>query len=84
MDSYTFSIAFDYCKITGKEHAFEWPNGTIKPTWNGRGDVVGCGLLLSPENELSIFFTGNGILMGQFLQCLILSRTNLLLNVTIK
>jgi hypothetical protein len=28
--------------------------------------VIGGGLLLSPANELSIFFTGNGILMGQF------------------
>jgi hypothetical protein len=28
--------------------------------------VVGCGLLQNPGNEVSIFFTGNGILIGQF------------------
>jgi hypothetical protein len=93
MDSYTFSIGFDYCYITGKECAFEWPNGAIKPKTkaDGDGDVVGCGLVLSPANEVSIFFTGNGILMGQFFQgrkfggeCLILSRTKLLLSATIK
>jgi hypothetical protein len=32
-----------------------------------KGEVIGCGLLLNPEKELSIFFTDNGILMGQFL-----------------
>jgi hypothetical protein len=52
--------------ISGKKHAFEWPNGAEKPTWNAVGDVFGCGLLLSPENELSIFFTLDGILLGPF------------------
>jgi hypothetical protein len=28
-------------------------------------DIVGCGLVLNPANALSIFFTKNGILMGQ-------------------
>jgi hypothetical protein len=55
----------DFCWLSGEEHDFEWPNGAIKPEWNGPG-VVGCGLLLNPANELSIFFTGNGILMGKF------------------
>jgi hypothetical protein len=32
---------------------------------------MGCGLLMNPENKLSIFFTGNGILMGQSLLWLI-------------
>jgi hypothetical protein len=27
--------------------------------------VLGCGLLLNGENEVSIFFTGNGLLMGK-------------------
>jgi hypothetical protein len=57
----------DYCFIAENKHAFEWPNGAIKPKANGKDDVVGCGLVLSPQNELSIFFTGNGVLMGQFL-----------------
>jgi hypothetical protein len=29
------------------------------------GEVAGCGLLLWLENKISIFFTVNGILMGQ-------------------
>jgi hypothetical protein len=28
--------------------------------------VVGCGVVLNSKNEVSIFFTGNGILMGSF------------------
>jgi hypothetical protein len=48
-------------------HDFEWQNGAIKPRWNGEGDVYGCGLLMNTENKLSIFFTVNGLLMGQFL-----------------
>jgi hypothetical protein len=66
-DTYIFSIAFDYCSINNKKHAFEWPNGAIKPKSNQKDDVVGCGLLLGPDNKVFIFFTGNGILMGQFL-----------------
>jgi hypothetical protein len=56
-----------YCWLSMKTHHFEWPNGAIKPKWNGNsiGDVFGCGLLLNPANKLSIFFTGNGLLMGQ-------------------
>jgi hypothetical protein len=45
-------------------HYFQWPNDAIKPEWNGIGDVFGCGLMLNFANKLSIFFTGNGILMG--------------------
>jgi hypothetical protein len=52
--------------MSGNKHPFEWPTGAIKPKWNGIGDVRGCGLLLNSANELSIFFTGNGILLGQF------------------
>jgi hypothetical protein len=29
------------------------------------GKVIGCGLLLNPEDQLSIFFTDDGILSGQ-------------------
>jgi hypothetical protein len=70
-DSYRFSIGFNHCHLSSSwvEHAFERPNGAIKPEANGIGDVVGCGLMLSSQNEVSIFFTGNGILMGQFLLC---------------
>jgi hypothetical protein len=59
----------DYCYLGDhKEHHFEWPNGVIEPEWNsyGKGDVVGCGILMNSKNEWTIFFTGNGVLMGQF------------------
>jgi hypothetical protein len=62
-----FGNGDDKCQVSGKKHKFEWPNGTAKPKWNAEGDMVGCGLVLSPNNKLAIFFTGNGILMGQFL-----------------
>jgi hypothetical protein len=61
-----YGNGFDNCSVSGETHTFQWPDGAIKPTWNDEEDVVGCGLLLSPNNKLSIFFTGNGILMGQF------------------
>jgi hypothetical protein len=65
--SNSFAIHYDYNHylLSGKRQQFEWPNGAIKPKWNGPGDVIGCGLVLNADNELSIFFTGNGILMGQ-------------------
>jgi hypothetical protein len=65
-NSYAAPIGFDYCLLSGKKHRFEWPNGTEYPTWNAIRDVLGCGLLLSRENEMSIFFTLNGILLGEF------------------
>jgi hypothetical protein len=64
-NSYATQDGCDHCWLSEKKHYFEWPNGVIKPEWTGKGDVLGCGLLLNPENKLSIFFTGNGILMGQ-------------------
>jgi hypothetical protein len=65
-NSYAFYHCYS-CWLSGNSHKFEWPNGVTRPTWNGPGDVLGCGLLMSSNNELSIFFTGNGILMGQFI-----------------
>jgi hypothetical protein len=59
----------DFCYVSGNRHYFECPNEAIKPKRKWRlGDVVGCGILLNPEKKLAVFFTGNGILMGQF-QC---------------
>jgi hypothetical protein len=54
----------DHCSVSGNKHILEWPNNA---EWNGKDDVVGCGLVLSPKNQLAIFFTGNGTLIGQFL-----------------
>jgi hypothetical protein len=45
---------YDHCWLSRNKHPFEWPNGAIKPKRNGRGDVIGCGLLLNPANELFI------------------------------
>jgi hypothetical protein len=68
-NSYAIQEGCDYCWLSRDDHRFERPTGAIEPewNWNGQGNVVGCGLLVNPENELSIFFTGNGLLMGQFL-----------------
>jgi hypothetical protein len=64
-NSYAILDGRNYCWLSSEAHNFEWPNGEIKPAWNGQRDVIGCGLALNPENKLSIFLTGNGILMGQ-------------------
>jgi hypothetical protein len=64
----------DFCWLSGTIHNFRWPKGAIKPEWIWgnpndpicqAGDTIGCGLLLTPENNLAIFFTANGILMGR-------------------
>jgi hypothetical protein len=67
---YAISSRSHHCFLSGIRDYFEWPNGVIKikhkNNWNGPCDTYGCGLLLSPTNKLAIFFTVNGILMGQF------------------
>jgi hypothetical protein len=65
-NTYAIQPGFDWCRLSGKCHRFECPPEMGKPQWNGGGDVVGCGLFLDPKNKLSIFFTGNGMLMGNF------------------
>jgi hypothetical protein len=56
----------DYCLLSGICQFFDWPDGSVKPTLYGCEDVFGCGLVLSANKKLAIFFTTNGILMGQF------------------
>jgi hypothetical protein len=62
-----FPTTTDIFLLSGTRHQIESPNGEIRPKWNdyGCGDVFGCGLLLNSKNELSIFFTVNGTLIGQ-------------------
>jgi hypothetical protein len=64
-NTYAMPEKCDYCLLSGTRHQFEEPNGEIGPKWNGHGDIVGCGLLLSADHKLAIFFTNNGVLMGQ-------------------
>jgi hypothetical protein len=33
-------------------------------SWRGIGDVYGCGIFVDPKDELTIFFTLNGQLVG--------------------
>jgi hypothetical protein len=33
---------------------------------NVQGNLFGCGLLIDPDNKVSIFFTSNGFLLGKF------------------
>jgi hypothetical protein len=61
--SYAFDCCY-HCWLSGNSHHFEWSDRATKPKWNGPGDILGCGLLMSPKKEVSIFFTGNGILIG--------------------
>jgi hypothetical protein len=68
-NSYAIQHSHDNCLLLGTSHWFEWPNGAIRPKWDGCGDVMGCGILLNSKNELAIFFTANGILMGKHLIC---------------
>jgi hypothetical protein len=37
-----------------------------KPEQSVPGNVFGCGLLMDPDNKVTIFFTLNGILLGEF------------------
>jgi hypothetical protein len=68
---YSYAIengyAFKYCWLSGKKHLFEWPLGlSNRLEWNDRVEVMGCGILLTPQNKLALFFTANGIFLGQF------------------
>jgi hypothetical protein len=57
-------------QIYGECHPFECFEWAIKPEWKWGppigGNVAGCGLLLNSKNQLAIFGTLNGILLGQF------------------
>jgi hypothetical protein len=56
------------CHIDGHELADFLPDGTEQLLhWNDENEnIVGCGLLLDSNDNLAVFFTLNGQLMGLF------------------
>jgi hypothetical protein len=49
--------------------------GIIRPEVKDTGNVIGCGILINPDDKLAIFFTLNGILIGSvliFFHCIFL------------
>jgi hypothetical protein len=68
--SYKISIGYGYCafRLVRDYHDSELPEGAIRPKWKRTMNVVGCGLLLDPTDQLAIFFTLNGKLLGEFLR----------------
>jgi hypothetical protein len=55
------------CWLAGEVHRFELPEGAVKPEMEENGNVVGCGLVLDPDNEMAIFFSLNGKLLGELM-----------------
>jgi hypothetical protein len=51
------------CFVAGKEYQFDFLGFMRR---NDLTTVHGCGLLMEPNDKLSIFFTLNGKLKGQF------------------
>jgi hypothetical protein len=49
------------CTLEGTVHELEYPTWPIDSV-----AVFGCGLLLNSKNELAVFFTHKGLLMGKF------------------
>jgi hypothetical protein len=66
--SYAVPRGSDFCILSHNAYDFELPEGVAKPKWNGLGDVVGCGIVANSGNCLAIFFTLNGILLGEFMR----------------
>jgi hypothetical protein len=68
-NSYALWFGNHFLNLSGKAHYFEYSSGAGTRdviTWNKQEDVIGCGLLMNPKNQLAIFFTVNGMLLGQF------------------
>jgi hypothetical protein len=55
------------CWLAGEYHRFELPEGAIRPKIKEYGNVFGSGLVLNPDNNLAIFFTLNGKLLGKLM-----------------
>jgi hypothetical protein len=55
------------CWRSDDDGVFEYRPGAIQPKFSENAcDIVGCGILLNSKNGWAIFFTLNGISMGQF------------------
>jgi hypothetical protein len=66
-NSYAIPIVghhFYGCWLAGEYRYFELPDGATRPERKHFGNVVGCGLVLEPDNKLAIFFSLNGQLLG--------------------
>jgi hypothetical protein len=76
-NSYAIQTGYLYaCWLAGESHNFEFPEGAIQPRWKSNGsNVMGCGIVLNPEDKLWIFFTFNGQLLGEL--ALGVSRINI-------
>jgi hypothetical protein len=58
---------YEWC-LAGERRQFELSDEAFRPKLKDNGiNVYGCGLLMDPTDKLAIFFTLNGILMGEFL-----------------
>jgi hypothetical protein len=69
-NSYAISTGSNWYRLAGETNLFELPDEAVQPKMrdNGNGrNVYGCGLVMDPNDKLAIFFTLNGILMGQFI-----------------
>jgi hypothetical protein len=54
-------------RLAGQRHRFEFPEGIVRPVLKDTGNVYGCGILMNPDDNVTIFFTRNGILIGSIL-----------------
>jgi hypothetical protein len=56
-------MSTDYHGLFGEIQFSELPLGARSES---KGNVYGCGLLMHPDNKVTIFFTLNGFLLGEF------------------
>jgi hypothetical protein len=64
-NSYAISTGWNSCRLNGERLIyFEYPELAILPEKKNFLDVFGSGLVLDPEDQLAIFFTLNGQLLG--------------------
>jgi hypothetical protein len=65
----TISELLNWRILAGRTPILELPADeaiSLEPKEN-EANVYGCGLVMDPNDKLAIFFTLNGILMGQFI-----------------